>query len=686
MADSELRPTPEVAEELRELLRRNQSRLGDTFRGLEEGKTHRQIADALGVPTHGFGYNNQATIEAIFDGRRSDAPVPTRVTRSRVASLLKHAVLSTAARDYLSAVLAELDAQALPASGWDDFVRWAELVVSSADLVHTEDEWKRKVARGIGQALEELSVGTPEALHSAKVQLARSGLLDSFFIIQLGNAESGDPDGFAELLASTWATEPSMLDLDDFADDLRVVVHRAKPEGRRVTPGDATALASLLLMARDPSRYPPYRRRLRVRSRDSAGSRPARAVTQASAAASSSTGSTTSSTRLGAARLTSRIGWPPKASHGPSPRAARRLGITCRPGGEFTGWRGDPTEPQRAWLMRPAQGGSGRWLDEGFVSLPATHLGHVEPGADLAAVKAAVNEGYTAQDYAQRQALTKEYHAFLSLVAPDDLVVVQTGGDVTVGTVTSDPEYRDEEGYRLARDVTWAAEAASEALAPPLPSLLDLQGNVVEITQGLAALRLLIVDRAVDGGSGGTSDGDDGEVVATSDAVPQLPAATSQLATRLHTRRQRCRRSSTCSSPDSRSCCTARPAPARPSSPWPWHATWSAPRTAAGSSSCSSTRPTPGEDFIEGFRPVRTDEDRRPSNSSRARCGASPPRPARTPANPSCSSSTSSTAPTWPRCSASSTSCWNTAISGSTCSTSRTSRSACRGTCSSSAP
>lgn len=536
MADSELRPTPEVAEELRELLRRNQSRLGDTFRGLEEGKTHRQIADALGVPTHGFGYNNQATIEAIFDGRRSDAPVPTRVTRSRVASLLKHAVLSTAARDYLSAVLAELDAQALPASGWDDFVRWAELVVSSADLVHTEDEWKRKVARGIGQALEELSVGTPEALHSAKVQLARSGLLDSFFIIQLGNAESGDPDGFAELLASTWATEPSMLDLDDFADDLRVVVHRAKPEGRRVTPGDATALASLLLMARDPSRYPPYR------------PSPAGTVARLSGVPAGASGDP-------GQRYSEFLDWlddfideaRSREVDIPDRLAAQGIAWAVAKGSpadwglpadlarEFTGWRGDPTEPQRAWLMRPAQGGSGRWLDEGFVSLPATHLGHVEPGADLAAVKAAVNEGYTAQDYAQRQALTKEYHAFLSLVAPDDLVVVQTGGDVTVGTVTSDPEYRDEEGYRLARDVTWAAEAASEALAPPLPSLLDLQGNVVEITQGLAALRLLIVDRAVDGGSGGTSDGDDGEVVATSDAVPQLPAATSQLATRLHT-------------------------------------------------------------------------------------------------------------------------------------------------------
>lgn len=101
MTEGDLRPTPEVEGELREVLRRDESRLGDTFRGMEEGRTHREIADELGVTTHGFGYNNQATIEAILDGRRSDSPVPTRVTRSRVASLLRHASLSEPARTYL---------------------------------------------------------------------------------------------------------------------------------------------------------------------------------------------------------------------------------------------------------------------------------------------------------------------------------------------------------------------------------------------------------------------------------------------------------------------------------------------------------------------------------------------------------------------------------------------------------
>lgn len=132
MTDSDLRPTAEVEKELRDVLRRNQSRLGDTFRGLEQDKTHRENADDLGVPTHGFGYNNQATIEAILDGRRSDSPVPTRVTRSRVSSLLKHASLSPEAKTHLQAVLAELDSQVALATGWDDFVRWAEVHASSS--------------------------------------------------------------------------------------------------------------------------------------------------------------------------------------------------------------------------------------------------------------------------------------------------------------------------------------------------------------------------------------------------------------------------------------------------------------------------------------------------------------------------------------------------------------------------
>jgi hypothetical protein len=55
--------------------------------------------------------------------------------------------LSLDARAYLQAVLAELDSQVRPATGWDDFVHWAEVVRTNVDLVMHEDDWKRGVVR-----------------------------------------------------------------------------------------------------------------------------------------------------------------------------------------------------------------------------------------------------------------------------------------------------------------------------------------------------------------------------------------------------------------------------------------------------------------------------------------------------------------------------------------------------------
>ena len=536
MTDSDLRPTPEVDNELRDVLRRNQSRLGDTFRGLEAGKSHREIADDLGVATHGFGYNNQATIEAIFDGRRSDSPVPTRVTRSRVSSLLKHASLSPDARAYLEAVLAELDSQVLPATGWDDFVHWSEVVRTNVNLVAQEDDWKRGVAKQLDTALEGLSEGTVEALHAANTQLAKSGLLASFFVIQLRNVEAGDPEGLAALFANAWTTDLARFDVDEFAADLRALVEGASPRSKRVTPGDVTALASLLLMARDPSNHPPYR------------PTPAGTVARLSGVPAGASGDP-------GQRYSEFLAWldvfideaARREVDIPNRLSAQGIAWAIAKGAptdwgfptdlarDFLRWRGVGPEPQRAWLVRPAQGGPTRWLEECFVSLPATHLGEVEPGADETTVKVAVEEGYTAQDYAQRKSLTKEYHAFLTLMHPDDVVVVQTGTNVSVGTIASDPLYRDEEGYRLVREAVWVGSAPSAELAPPLPSLLDLQGNVVEITQGLAGLREVLstgvwpppVDLV------GPKPPDKPQVRPA--VTPDLPAITPEVAARLHT-------------------------------------------------------------------------------------------------------------------------------------------------------
>ena len=119
----------------------------------------------------------------------------------------------------------------------------------------------------------------------------------------------------------------------------------------------------------------------------------------------------------------------------------------------------------------------------------------MDPGADLPAVRGAVESGYQHVDYAQRRALTIEYHAFLSQMQPDDVIATLLHDRLEIGAVAGDAELDpDAADARLRRDVAWGeSEAlAVEDLAAPLPSLLDQQGTVVDLTQGLDALLLLI--------------------------------------------------------------------------------------------------------------------------------------------------------------------------------------------------
>ena len=97
------------------------------------------------------------------------------------------------------------------------------------------------------------------------------------------------------------------------------------------------------------------------------------------------------------------------------PKLAPASTGTCHPYGDQ--WLKHKDDGQRAWLVRPRQGGAelvARWQNEGFVSLAASHLGEVSAGSDLAEVRAAVENGYQHEDYAQRLALGNEYHAFLT--------------------------------------------------------------------------------------------------------------------------------------------------------------------------------------------------------------------------------------------------------------------------------
>lgn len=159
-------------------------------------------------------------------------------------------------------------------------------------------------------------------------------------------------------------------------------------------------------------------------------------------------------------------------------------------------WHPNSAAAQRAWLVRPTKDGGSqladRWVSEGFVSLAATFLGPIDNLGTPSRVREAVDAGYESADYQRRDELTNDYHAFLNKMKPEDLVVTRVGDLTRIGTILGEPELFGEQGSRLRRAVQWMAYAvpASE-LTPPLPSLLEQQGSVVDLTDALDIIAAL---------------------------------------------------------------------------------------------------------------------------------------------------------------------------------------------------
>lgn len=190
---------------------------------------------------------------------------------------------------------------------------------------------------------------------------------------------------------------------------------------------------------------------------------------------------------------------------------------------------------RRAWLVRPDSGGAAlvqRWRDEGFVSLAGTHLGEIASGADIAAVKAAVDSGYQHLDYAQRRALADAYHAFVSRMNSDDIVLTVVGDAISVGVLAGDLVFdTGADAARLRRTAEWLDTAPQpvDDLPAPLPALLDQQGTVVDLTGAMDVLAEMI-------GQDATTDPypEPATHVTTASVVPRLPPATPELSAKLH--------------------------------------------------------------------------------------------------------------------------------------------------------
>ena len=137
--------------------------------------------------------------------------------------------------------------------GWDEFVQRANEFIGSGELEKHENDFKRAMACNLRKAREALLTGTGNL-----AELVEKGLTGNliYFGIRMNVRKWMDkfPDEAKETLSAIWTK-------DDLTVDQRI--HAFCEEFPREVIGGAagtlTNLASVLLMALDVERYPPYR-------------------------------------------------------------------------------------------------------------------------------------------------------------------------------------------------------------------------------------------------------------------------------------------------------------------------------------------------------------------------------------------------------------------------------------------
>ncbi|MGH3239775.1 MAG: McrB family protein, partial [Spirillospora sp.] len=164
---------------------------------------------------------------------------------------------------------------------------------------------------------------------------------------------------------------------------------------------------------------------------------------------------------------------------------------------------GADARTRRAWLVRApgaAEGDliAGLWLADGVCSLPASRLRDLPPGVPREQVEDAVREDYSDTGTQDRARLAAEYHAFLSRMREDDVVVTNDGSAIYLGLIGGSPSFVSSVGDRanLQRPVRWR-NADRPIDYGDLPDEFSvLVGNpdvsIVELTRFLPELESLL--------------------------------------------------------------------------------------------------------------------------------------------------------------------------------------------------
>ncbi|MCC3266907.1 McrB family protein [Arthrobacter gengyunqii] len=195
-------------------------------------------------------------------------------------------------------------------------------------------------------------------------------------------------------------------------------------------------------------------------------------------------------------------------------------------------WRPKAERAPRAWLVRQSQAGAslaGRWTDEGIVSLEAQYLGAPEPEASFPDLQAAVDAGYSHLDYSERRLRARSYHLFLTQMKTDDLVITVLGEHLRLGVITVPAEYMQTDAVaQLVCEVAWQEQPIpAEDLPAPFPRLLEEQGTVIDMTEGLPLMRTWLEEEEA------ADDVDPSVIALPAGGVPELRKASDELADKL---------------------------------------------------------------------------------------------------------------------------------------------------------
>lgn len=168
--------------------------------------------------------------------------------------------------------------------------------------------------------------------------------------------------------------------------------------------------------------------------------------------------------------------------------------------GELAGIVAEVKGGDRAWFVRgtSVHGASviPEWLAESFVSLPASMLPELVFPVDDAAMKAAVDSGYSTLGYSQREAKYEEIRAFVRRIRSGDLILTVSGEDAFLGRVVGDVSQFESPGKRsnLRRPVEWLdadSPIAFADLSSRMQGRLGATSDIVELTDLLEELHAL---------------------------------------------------------------------------------------------------------------------------------------------------------------------------------------------------